>query len=584
MTLIGILQVTLFFAVLFSLTKPVGSYMALVYEGRPPGLTALLRPFERGIYRLCGVHAEGEMEWKTYAISLLLFSAFGMVALYLLQRCQQNLPLNPQHFGAIAADLAFNTAASYVTNTNWQAYGGESTMSHLTQMAGMTAHDFMSSAVGMTVLITLIRGFVRRGVRTVGNFWVDLVRTVLYIMLPLAFVSSIVLVGQGAVQTLDGAVAIAPIQSTIATQSAIQPFLAIGPAATQVIARDLGTSGGGFFNANSAHPFESPTPFSDFLLLLVQTVVAAGLTYTYGKMIGDTRQGWALLSVMIVVLALGVGIASRSETVGNPNLADLGIDVAATERQSGGNMEGKEVRFGIAETALVATRTTATSTGAPNGMQDSLTPIGGLVPLVMMQLGEVILGGIGSGLSGMVILVLIAVFISGLMIGRTPEYLGKKLEPFDLKMVSLAILVMPMLTLAATAVAVMTDAGRSSTFNPGPHGFSEVLYAFTSMANNNGSTFAGLNANNLFFNLSGGIVMLVGRFWIAIPTLALAGSFASKKVVHVSEGALPTHTPSFVVWLMVVTVTIGAMSFLPALALGPIVEEFFSPPHASGIP
>ena len=349
--------------------------------------------------------------------------------------------------------------------------------------------------------------------------------------------------------------------------------VAVGPAATQVIARDLGTAGGGFFNANSAHPFESPTPLSDFLLLLVQTVVAAGLTYTYGKMVGDTRQGWAILSVMLVVLALGVWIVYQSESVGNPQVGRLGVDMAMTDQQPGGNMEGKEVRFGIARTALVATATTATSTGAPNGMQDSLTPIGGLVTLVMMQFGEVILGGIGSGLSGMVILVLVAVFISGLMVGRTPEYLGKKLEPYDMKMVSLVILIAPFLTLATTALASLADIGRASILNPGPHGFSEVLDAYTSMANNNGSTFGGLNANNLFYNVSGGLVMLFGRFWIAVPILALAGSFARKKIVHISEGTLPTHTPLFAVWLIVVTLTISALTFLPALALGPVVEH-----------
>ena len=588
MTLNGFLQIALFFAVLLCLTKPLGLYMARVYEGRPSALSAILGPLERGIYRLCGLRSEQEMEWKSYALSLLLFSAFGMAALYALQRWQQYLPLDPQHFGPLPSDLAFNTAASYVSNTNWQAYGGESTMSHFTQMAGLTAQNFMSAAGGMAVLMALIRGLVRRGVRTVGNFWVDLVRTILYILLPLAVVSSLVLVSQGAVQTLESAVRVPLLQSVndarLGTDSVSQSnsnqrleiteqSVAVGPAATQVIARDLGTAGGGFFNANSAHPFESPTPLSDFLLLLVQTVVAAGLTYTYGKMVGDTRQGWAILSVMLVVLALGVWIVYQSESVGNPQVGRLGVDMAMTDQQPGGNMEGKEVRFGIARTALVATATTATSTGAPNGMQDSLTPIGGLVTLVMMQFGEVILGGIGSGLSGMVILVLVAVFISGLMVGRTPEYLGKKLEPYDMKMVSLVILIAPFLTLATTALASLADIGRASILNPGPHGFSEVLYAYTSMANNNGSTFGGLNANNLFYNVSGGLVMLFGRFWIAVPILALAGSFARKKIVHISEGTLPTHTPLFAVWLIVVTLTISALTFLPALALGPVVEH-----------
>jgi len=588
MTLNGFLQIALFFAILLLFTKPLGLYMARVYEGRPPGLSALLGPLERGIYGLCGVRSEEEMDWKGYALSLLLFSAFGMVFLYVLQRCQQNLPLNPQHFGPLPSDLAFNTASSYVTNTNWQAYGGESTMSHFTQMAGLTSQNFMSSASGMAVLMALIRGLARRGIRTVGNFWVDLVRTILYILLPLAVASSLVLVSQGAVQSLEGSATVPWLQSvnddqavmdsggqpnSIERVAATEQVVAVGPAATQVIARDLGTSGGGFFNANSAHPFESPTPLSDFLLLLVQTVVAAGLTYTYGMMVGDTRQGWTILSVMLVVLALGVGIAYQSESVGNPQIRGLGVDAAVTDQQPGGNMEGKEVRFGIVRTALVATATTATSTGAPNGMQDSLTPVGGLVTLVMMQLGEVILGGIGSGLSGMVILVLIAVFIAGLMVGRTPEYLGKKLEPFEIKMASIVILVMPILTLTATAFASMTDLGRTAIFNPGPHGFSEVLYAYTSMANNNGSTFGGLNANSLFYNVSGGLVMLFGRFWILIATLALAGSFAAKKVVHVSAGALQTHSPMFAVWLMIVILGISAITFLPALALGPIVEH-----------
>jgi len=588
MTLNALLQIALFFVFLLLLTKPLGVYMARVYEGRPPGFSAVLGPLERGIYRLCGLRSDEEMDWKRYAASLLLFSAFGMVVLYALQRCQQNLPLNPQHFGQLRSDLAFNTAASYVTNTNWQAYAGESTMSHFTQMAGLTAQNFMSAAAGMAVLTALIRGLARRGIRTVGNFWVDLVRTILYILLPLAIASSLLLVSQGAVQSLEGSVTVPWLQTVNDDQPVLVPggqatvneqfagteqVVAVGPAASQVIARDLGTAGGGFFNANSAHPFESPTPLSDFLLLLVQTVVAAGLTYTYGKMVGDTRQGWAILSVMLVILALGVGVVLQSEALGTPHIPELGVDVAMTGQQPGGNMEGKEVRFGIARTALVATATTATSTGAPNGMQDSLTPIGGLITLVMMQLGEVILGGIGSGLSGMVILVLIAVFISGLMIGRTPEYLGKKLEPYDIKMVSIGILVMPILTLAATALAAMTDVGRAAVLNPGSHGFSEILYGYSSMANNNGSTFGGLNANSLFYNVSGGLVMLLGRFWTSIPTLALAGSFAGKKIVHVSEGALPTHTLLFAIWLMIVTLTIGAMTFLPALALGPIVEH-----------
>ncbi|NGZ10069.1 MAG: potassium-transporting ATPase subunit KdpA [Nitrospira sp. LK70] len=588
MTLHGLLQIALFFGVLLLVTKPLGLYMARVYKGRPPGLSVVLGPLERDIYHLCGMRSEEEMAWKRYAQSLLLFSAFGMAVLYVLLRCQQDLPLNPRHFGSLAPDLAFNTAASYVSNTNWQAYAGESTMSHLSQMAGLTAQDFMSSAATMGALMALIRGLVRRGTTTVGNFWVDLVRSILYILLPLAMVSSLMLISQGAVQSLTGSVFVQWLQPRHGNQpvqdsdgqadrqegfGASQQVLALGPAATQVIARDLGTSGGGFFSANSAHPFESPTPLSDLLLLLLQTVVAAGLTYTYGKMVGDTRRGWAILSVMLVVLSVGAAITYQAESAGNPRILDLGVDLSITDQQPGGNMEGKEIRFGVAQTALVATATTATSTGAPNGMQDSLSPLGGLVPLVMMQSGEVILGGIGSGLSGMIVLVIIAVFISGLMVGRTPEYLGKKLEPYEIKMASVAILVMPIATLVATAFVLMTETGRDAIANPGPHGLTEVLYGFTSMANNNGSAFGGLNADSLLYNVSGALVMLLGRFWTTIPILALAGSFAAKKIVHISEGALPTHMPLFAVWLMIVTVVVSAMSFFPALALGPIAEH-----------
>jgi K+-transporting ATPase ATPase A chain len=513
------------------------------------------------------------MDWKTYAVAVLHFSSVGMALLYALQRLQAVLPLNPGQLGPIPPALAFNTAASYVTNTNWQAYSGETAMTHLTQMIGLTSQNFVSAATGMAVLAALIRGLARRGVGTIGNFWVDLVRSTLYILLPLAVVSSLLLISQGGVQTLEGPRTVPMLQSTVSDGSVRPQVIAIGPAATQVISRDLGTSGGGFFNANSAHPYESPTPLSDFLLLLMQTVVAAGLTYTYGRMIGDTRQGWAILAAMLVVLAMFIGMEYHSESGGNPKLAALGVALSSTDGQPGGNMEGKEVRFGIARTALVATATTATSTGAPNGMHDSLTPLGGLVTLVMMQLGEVILGGVGSGLGGMLILVIIATFIAGLMIGRTPEYLGKKLEPYDIKMASLILLITPLTVLGLTALAIVAEAGRSSIFNPGPHGLSEILYAYTSMTNNNGSTFGGLNANTPFYNLTGGVAMLIGRFWLVIPTLALAGSLARKRNVYISEGALPTHTPLFGVWLVILTVGMGALTFLPALALGPIVEH-----------
>ncbi len=595
MTYNGSLQITLFFLVLLALVKPLGDYMVNVYEGATTGLVGFLRPLERLMYRLCGVQPVDEMDWKTYGMAMLMFSAAGMVALYALQRFQSLLPLNPHGFNAVDPALAFNNAASYVTNTNWQAYSGETTMSHLTNMLGMTVQNFVSAATGMAILIAMIRGFVRRNAETIGNFWVDLIRGTLYILLPLAVVSSLLLVSQGAVQTLTGAVPVRLLQPIIydrtitgpdgrqvldetgraktETVTVTEQIVAVGPAATQVISRGLGTSGGGFFNANSAHPFESSTPASDFLLLLVQTMIAAGLTYTFGKMVGDTRQGWAVIGAMLITLLLFMLVAYQAESAGNPQIAALGVDVTGSDLQPGGNMEGKEVRFGIARTALVATATTGTSTGAANGMHDSLMPLGGMVTLVMMQVGEVILGGVGSGLSGMLVFVIIAVFIAGLMVGRTPEYLGKKIEPYEMKMASLVILVMPIVVMGFTAVAVVSDVGTASIFNPGPHGFSEVLYAYTSMANNNGSTFGGLNANTLFYNFTGGLAMLVGRFWTVIPTLALAGSLARKKTVHTGEGALPTHTPLFVLWLVVILLGVGALTFLPALALGPIVEH-----------
>jgi len=595
MTLNGFLQIGLFFLILLALVKPLGWYMARVYEGTPTPLQPVLGPIERAIYRLGAVRATEEMGWKTYGVAMLLFSAAGMFALYVLQQFQGLLPLNPQGFGAVPADLAFNTAVSYVTNTNWQAYAGEATMSYLTNMLGMTAQNFVSAATGMAILVAFIRGLARRSSGTIGNFWVDLVRTTLYILLPLALVSSLVLVSQGAVQTVDGYKTMPLLQPVIYDRpmtdiggrpvfdvegqpktekvTATQQVLAVGPAATQVISRDLGTSGGGFFNANSAHPFESPTPLSDFLLLVVQTMLAAAFTYTFGKMVGDPRQGWAVLAAMLLVLLVFIGVAYHAEGTGNPRFSTLGVDQVSGEQQPGGNMEGKEVRFGIVRTALVATVTTGSSTGAANGMHDSLTPLGGLVTLVMMQYGEVILGGVGTGLSGMLVFVIIAVFIAGLMIGRSPEYLGKKIEPYDMKMAALVILIMPVVVLGFTALAVGTDAGKSSILNPGPHGFSEVLYAYTSMGNNNGSAFGGLSANTPFYNLTGGIAMLIGRFWLAIPTLALAGSLARKHLRSQGAGSLPTHTPMFVLLLIGVVVLVGVLTFLPALALGPIAEH-----------
>ncbi len=595
MTINGLVQIVLFFGVLLALVKPLGWYMARVHEGKPCGLDRVLGPAERSLYRLCGVCSHEEMTWKTYAVAMLLFNVFGLLALYLLQRIQGLLPLNPQAFGAVAPDLAFNTAASFTTNTNWQAYGGESTMSYLTQMMGLTVQNFVSTATGMAILVAFIRGLARRSSQTIGNFWVDLVRSTLYILLPLAMIVALLLVGQGAVQTFDDyktARVVQPVQyEKPVTDGNGQPsldeqgkpktepatahhqILAVGPAASQVAIKHLGTNGGGFFNANAAHPFESPTPFTDFLLILAETLLAAALTYTFGVMVGDTRQGWTILAAMLAVLLVFVLGGYLAESAGNPRIATLGVDHAPSSVQPGGNMEGKEARFGIARTAIFAAATTATSTGAVDSMHDSFTPLGGLVSLFLMQFGEVILGGVGSGLYGMLVFAIIAVFIAGLMVGRTPEYLGKKIEPYEMKMASLLILIMPIVVLGLTAVATVTTAGTASILNPGPHGLSEILYAYTSQGNNNGSAFGGLNANTVFYNTTGGLAMLASRFWLAVLTLALAGALARKKLTPAGPGTLPTHTPLFVVLLIGVVLLVGGLTFVPALALGPIVEH-----------
>jgi len=561
MTINGLVQIALFCGVLLALVKPVGWYMARVYEGKPCGLDRMLGPAERSLYRLCSVRSHEEMTWKTYAVAMLLFNGFGLLTLYLLQRIQGVLPLNPQVFGAVAPDLAFNTAASFTTNTNWQAYGGESTMSNLTQMMGLTVQNFVSAATGMAILVAFIRGLARRSSQTIGNFWVDLVRSTLYILLPFAVIIALLLVGQGAVQTFD------------AYHTAHEQMVAVGPAASQVAIKHLGTNGGGFFNANAAHPFESPTPYTDFLLILAETVLAAALTYTFGVMVGDTRQGWTILAAMLAVLLGFVLGGYLAESAGNPRIAALGVDQTPSSVQPGGNMEGKEARFGIARSAIFAAATTATSTGAVDSMHDSFTPLGGLVPLFLMQFGEVILGGVGSGLYGMLVFAIIAVFIAGLMVGRTPEYLGKKIEPYEMKMASLLILIMPIVVLGLTAVASVTTAGTASIFNPGPHGLSEILYAYTSQGNNNGSAFGGLNANTVFYNTTGGMAMLASRFWLAVSTLALAGALARKTVTPAGPGTLPTHTPLFVVLLIGVVLLVGGLTFVPALVLGPIVEH-----------
>ncbi|MBS0184238.1 MAG: potassium-transporting ATPase subunit KdpA [Nitrospira sp.] len=578
MTMNAILQVLVFFVVLLALAKPLGWYMARVYEGKPCGLDRFLGLVERALYRLCGVRPTDEMDWKRYGMAMLLFNAVGFLFLYGLQRLQDLLPLNPANFGAIPPDLAFNTAASFVTNTNWQAYGGESTLSYLTQMLGLTVQNFVSAATGMAVLVALIRGLSRSTSTTLGNFWSDLVRSTLYILLPLALLWSVLLVSQGVVQTFDSyqtATLLQPVPNEQGN-SKIEPteqVLAVGPAASQIAIKQLGTNGGGFFNVNSSHPFENATPLSNFLECLALLLIPASFCYTFGMMVGDTRQGWALLAAMTILLLPFVTIGVSAEQSGNPLLAHAGANQQAQADQPGGNMEGKETRFGITGSALWSAATTAASNGSVNSMHDSYTPLGGLVPLFLMQFGEVVFGGVGSGLYGMIVFAIIAVFIAGLMVGRTPEYLGKKIEPYEMKMASLLILIMPIVVLGLTAIASVTTAGTASILNPGPHGLSEILYAYTSQGNNNGSAFAGLNVNTPFYNLTGGIAMLISRFWPAIPLLALAGSLARKKLVPIGSGTLPTHTPLFVVLLIGVVVMVGALTFLPALALGPIVEE-----------
>lgn len=570
----GFLQIALYFAVLILLVKPLGSYMAHVYAGSSVA-NRLFGGVERVLYRMFGVHPDDEMSWQTYTLAMLLFSAAGVLLLYGLQRVQAFLPLNPQGFGAVAPDSAFNTATSFLTNTNWQGYAGETTMSYLTQMLGMTVQNFVSAATGMAILVALIRGITRRSAATIGNFWVDLTRSTLYILLPLALLVALLLVSQGSMQNLAAYRSVPLLQPTVDAEgkAVSEQLLAMGPAASQVAIKHLGTNGGGFFNANAAHPFENPTALTDFLLILAETVIPAALTYTFGSMVGDKRQGWAILAAMLIILAGFMLGGYAAESAGNPRLTALGVDQQASEMQPGGNMEGKEVRFGIARTAIFASATTATSTGAVNAMHDSFTPLGGLVTLLLMQLGEVVLGGVGSGLYGMLVFAIIAVFVAGLMVGRTPEYLGKKIEAYEIKMASLIILVMPLIVLLGTAIAISIDAGKAGIYNSGPHGFSEVLYAFTSAGNNNGSAFGGLGANTPFYNIALGLIMLFARFWLAIPTLALAGSLASKKLTPAGPGTLPTHTPLFVAMLIGIVLIVGALTFIPALALGPIVEH-----------
>ena len=595
MTATGITLLVVFLLLVLAAVKPLGLYMAHVFEGRQIWPLRAGAPLERGIYRLAGVDAAHEMGWKEYAAGLLLFNVLGALTVYLLQRFQLWLPLNPQKFTNISPDSAFNTAISFITNTNWQGYSGESAMGYLTQMAGLTVQNFLSAASGIVVAIALVRGLARHSVQTIGNVWSDLTRATLYVLLPIAVVLALALVSQGVIQNFSpykGVTTVEPlsyrqpktdaagnlvkdaagnpVQETVTTHTQTLPM---GPIASQESIKELGTNGGGFLNANSAHPYENPTTLSNLLEMLAIIIIPAALTYTFGRMVGDTRQGWAVFAAMLILFVSLLSVAAWSEQRGNPQLARLGVDQAASTKQPGGNMEGKEARFGIAASALFATITTATSCGAVNSLHDSYTPLGGLVPLFQMQLGEVVFGGVGTGLYSMLIFAIIGVFIAGLMIGRTPEYFGKKIEAFEMKMSSIAILVMPFIVLMGTAVAVSVDAGRAGVANPGAHGFSEILYAFSSAGNNNGSAFAGLSANTPFYNVALAFTMWLGRFWPIVAVLAVAGSLAAKKRVPVSDGTMPTHGPTFVVLLIGTVLLVGALTFVPALALGPIVEQ-----------
>jgi K+-transporting ATPase ATPase A chain len=574
MTANGVLQLVLYLVVLLAAAWPLGIFMARVYAEKPHFLS-WLSSVERGLYRLAGVDPASEMTWRQYAIAMLAFNLLGLLVVYGLQRVQHLLPLNPAALPAVTPDSSFNTAVSFATNTNWQGYGGEATMSYLTQMLGLTVQNFVSAAAGMACLVALIRGFTRTLSTGIGNFWVDLTRSTLYILLPLSLVLAIALVSQGVVQTFNPYVTATLLDPAIDSegQAVTEQKMAVGPAASQIAIKQLGTNGGGFFNVNSAHPFENPTPLSNFLQVLAILIIPAALCITLGEMIGDRRQGLALLATMVLLFVPLLAVCYGAEQNGNPQLTKLGADQVASATHSGGNMEGKEVRYGIANSALWATATSAASNGSVNSMHDSYTPLGGLVPMWLMQLGEVIFGGVGSGLYGMLAFAIVAVFVAGLMVGRTPEYLGKKIEAYEMKMASLIILIPCAVVLVGTAVAVIAPSGKATIFNPGAHGFSEVLYAFSSAGNNNGSAFAGLGANTLFYNSALGLAMFFARYWLAIPILAIAGSLAAKKLVPANSGTLPTHTPLFVVLLASVVVIVGALTFLPALALGPIVEQ-----------
>jgi len=595
MTTQSILLLVAFLAVLLAAGYPLGLYMAKVAGDGPVRGLGWLQKLENLLYRWAGLPADKAMGWKSYAIALIVFNALGAVFVYGLQRLQGFLPLNPQGLGAVSPDSSFNTTVSFVTNTNWQGYGGEQTMSYLTQMLGMTCQNFFSAATGITVIFALVRGFASRSGKSIGNFWVDLVRSTLYILLPLALALSVAFMGEGMIQnfsaykevtlldqvayetpkmTADGQ----PVLDTASkpvmeAQVATTQTIAMGPVASQESIKLLGTNGGGFFNANSSHPYENPTVLSNFLQMLAIFIIPAGLCFTFGRMVGDLRQGWAVLAAMTMIFVVMTTGVMSAEQQANPNLQALGVDQQASSLQSGGNMEGKETRFGISSSTLFAAVTTAASCGAVNSMHDSYMPLGGMVPLLLMQFGEVVFGGVGTGLYGMLMFAILAVFIAGLMIGRTPEYLGKKIQAYEMKMVSLAILVTPALVLTGTAIAVMVEPGKIGVANPGAHGFSEILYAFTSAANNNGSAFAGLSANTPFYNVMLAIAMWFGRFGVIVPVLAVAGSLAAKQRLSANAGTMPTHGPMFIGLLIGVVVLVGVLNYVPALALGPIVEH-----------
>ncbi|SAK79691.1 potassium-transporting ATPase subunit A [Caballeronia catudaia] len=588
-------QTAIFLVVLIALAIPLGRYMASVFEGTSAIVRKIGRPIESMLYRIAGVDPEAEMSWKQYALAVLLFNVLGAIVLYAILRLQGLLPLNPQGMSGMTPDAAFNTAISFVANTNWQDYGGESTLGYLAQMLGLTVQNFLSAATGIAVVIALIRGFKRHSAQTIGNFWVDLTRSTLYVLMPLAIVFALVFVSQGAIQNFKAYEDVPTLQATTyqapktdAQGNAVKDAkgnpvmqdvkvdkqsLPMGPVASQESIKMLGTNGGGFFNANSAHPFENPTPFSNFMQMLAILIIPAGLCITFGRMVGDGRQGYAVLAAMTIAFAVACVGEISAEQAGNPLFTSLHVDTHASALQAGGNMEGKETRLGIAQSGIFTVVTTAASCGAVANTHDSLTPLGGLIPMLLIQLGEVIFGGVGSGLYGMLAFALLAVFVAGLMIGRTPEYVGKKIEAFDMKMVSIVILLTPLLVLLGTSIAVLTEAGRAGIANPGAHGFSEILYAFSSAANNNGSAFAGLSVNTPFYNTMLAIAMWFGRFGTIVPILAIAGSLAAKKRLAVNAGTLPTHGPLFVVLLLGTLLLVGALTYVPALALGPIVEH-----------